>query len=265
LAARFARVPAVFTGIRVADPRRWRRFEAWLSNWAKRIVCVSRSVADFCAARGFTRNRLAVIPNAIETNIGHPEGEPGTSSGGSEILVPGRQNVVFVGRLDEQKGLDILIKAWTGVAARFPAYDLLLVGDGPQRGTVQEWATASGVADRVRLLGWRPDVAEILSRCDLFVLPSRWEGMPNALLEAMACGLPAVATDVEGVREVLGEGADEQVVPPGSAAELAARIERFLGDPDSARTLGARNRQRVESEFSLPQMIARYVALYREV
>ena len=121
--------------------------------------------------------------------------------------------VTFVGRLEKQKGVNWLIESAPLWLAELPDCHLLLVGDGPMRATLESAAAASGLGERIHFAGWRADVPEILAASDLLVLPSAWEGMPNVVLEAMASRRPVVATDVEGVRELLGPGADLQTVP----------------------------------------------------
>ena len=118
----------------------------------------------------------------------------------------GRDVVTCIGRLDRQKGLDWLLETAAIWLPQLPRCDLLLVGQGPERRKLEAQCRGLGIGDRVHFAGWRPDVAEILAASRLLVLPSAWEGMPNVVLEAMAAGLPVVATDVEGVRELLGAG-----------------------------------------------------------
>jgi glycosyltransferase involved in cell wall biosynthesis len=119
-----------------------------------------------------------------------------------------------------------------------------------------------GIRERVHFAGWSADVTSFLRASDLFVLPSRWEGMPNALLEAMAAGLPAVAVDVEGVSELLGRSRPGQIVAPGDAVSFSRQIVHWCRDRQSARQAGATNRQIVSDEFSIQHMIERYQALY---
>lgn len=273
LACRLGRIGPVVTGVRVADPRRWRRVEAWLTPWTARVACVSESVARFVRSQGFPAEKLIVIPNAIEAeqicrdDPAHTPVTDGQIAAPRSRVVPGEERckVIFVGRLDHQKGIDLLIRAWQQLAASFPDHDLMLVGEGPQRTKIEQQVASLGLSHRVSLLGWRPDVPELLRRSELFVLPSRWEGMPNALLEAMAQGLPVVATNVEGVREVLGDAGGAQLVPAESVEALANQIARILAAPALARQLGEQNQRRVASQFSVSRMVDGYVGVYREV
>ena len=260
LAARRAGVPRIVLGIRVADPRRLRTWlERRVAANVDRIVCVSHSVADFCRDRGFPADKLEVIPNGID--VGRYEGAAPLDL--AELGVSrGRKAIIFVGRLHEQKDLAGLISAAPNFLGQLPEHDLVLVGEGPQRQTLSRLGASLGIGHRVHWPGWRPEVPAILAAAEILVLPSRWEGMPNVLLEAMAAGKPVVATRAEGVGEVLGELAAEQTVAVGDMRELARRIVQLAQSPPLAQRLGQENRQRILAHFSLQEMVHRYERLY---
>jgi glycosyltransferase involved in cell wall biosynthesis len=152
-----------------------------------------------------------------------------------------------------------------GVLARAVDHDLVIVGDGPLRSELAQLAARLKIADRVHFVGYRRDVPEILAASDVLLLPSEWEGMPNVVLEAMAAGKPVVATDVEGVREVLGPGAADQLVTPRRPEIFAARLLEILENPGFAANLGAANHERVKQAFSLDAMAQAYADLYRSL
>jgi starch synthase (maltosyl-transferring) len=264
LAARRAGVPRVVSGIRVAEPRRWHAWaERLTAGRVDRYVCVSRAVADFAARRmKLDPDKLRVIPNGIDVR---PYEEARPAGPDSLGLPPGRRLVTCVGRLDLQKGVDLLVESAGRWLARVPDCDLLLVGRGPLESRLRERCRAVGIAGRVVFPGWRADVPAVLAASRLAVLPSRWEGMPNILLEAMAAGLPVVATDVAGVREVLGPLADAQVVPPEAPEALTQRIVRLLTDPDHAAKLGQKNRERVRNEFPIGRTVRAYEDLWHSL
>ncbi len=216
IAARQSVVRTVVSGIRVAHRnKRWHLWLDWLTDClVDRHVCVSRSVARFAESRaGLPAEKMVVIPNGVDLQRYPAERPADLRSFG---ISAGRRVVTCVGRLERQKGVAWLIDSagvWLG---RLPDCDLLLVGEGPQRGLVERMCRRRGLSERIHFAGWRADVPEILAASDLLVLPSAWEGMPNAVLEAMASHLPVVATDVEGVRELLGPAAEDQTVQPGS-------------------------------------------------
>ncbi len=163
-------------------------------------------------------------------------------------------------RLDKQKDHASLLEA----ARLVPDAVFVLVGDGPLREELEDRATRLGVEERVLFLGWREDIPEVLACADLFVLPSLYEGLPLALLEAMAAGLPIVATAIGGTSEAVVDGVTGLLVPPGEPRSLAAAIRRALDDEGLARRLGAASRERVRREFSAAAMARRTVSIYEE-
>ena len=264
LAARRAGVPRVLSGIRVAE--RSARWHLWLDRLSTRLVdryvCVSQAVADFSRDEaGLPADKLVVIPNGIDVRR-FEQAEPLdlTQLG----LAAGRRAVTFVGRLDPQKGLLEFLRRSRPWLERFQSHDLLLVGAGPLEAELRAEAERLAISSRVRFTGWRDDVPRILRASDLFVLPSRWEGMPNALLEAMAAGLPVVAADVEGVRELLAAGAEQQVAPRDEPAAFCNRMITLLGEPPLARQLAGQNQRRAH-DFDWQTMVAAYQRLFDEV
>jgi len=264
-AAGRAGVSHVVCGIRVAERRG--RARLWLDRATSRrvehYVCVSRDVAEFSRrVGGLPAEKLSVIPNGVDVER-FAEAEPLDLA---ELgVAAGRRAIVCVGRLDEQKR-----SAWLAMHApqlfeRLPQHDLVFVGDGPQRDIIYSTSKQLGVADRVHLVGRRDDVPRVLRACDLLVLPSAWEGMPNVVLEAMAAALPVVATQVEGVCELLGPGAAAQTIPVGDQEALVLQAFSLLSHPTHSQQVGAENQRRVRENFSLPAMCEAYAALYRRL
>jgi starch synthase (maltosyl-transferring) len=247
--------------MRVADPSRWRlATERRFNRWADCVTCVSQSVADFYAVRaGISTDKLVVIPNGIDV----PGSEEVAAADLTVLGIPaGRQAITFVGRLHAQKGLDRLLRMVPRVLSERPEVDLLLVGRGPERQELESLAASLQIADRVHFAGWRSDVPGILRASRLLVLPSRWEGMPNVVLEAMAVERPVVSTRAEGVVELLGDAASQQTATVGDDEQFVQRMEWLLDNPQSAAEIGRRNRQRVVECFSLDRMVESYQRLY---
>lgn len=251
-------------GVRVADPSRFRQaVERRVLVGADRIVCVSQQVARLVSAgMGLPTERIQVIPNGIDV---------ATIEGGSSTalatlgLGDSRRAITCVARLARQKGLDQLLLAAPVFLRALPHHELLIVGDGPEAGRLRREASRTNVARRIHFCGWRPDATGILRSSDLFVLPSRWEGMPNVLLEAMACSLPVVCTQVEGVSEVLGPLEPLQTVPAESPQLFAAQVVKILGDATLASELGRENKRRVAEHFALETMLNQYARLFEHV
>jgi glycosyltransferase involved in cell wall biosynthesis len=261
-AARRARVPHIVHGMRVADPSKWRkRIEKVCARDVDRVVCVSASVADYLQHAGYDPEQLTVIPNGIDIR------QYATGTSRHSLTLPidfNRRKMVVVSRLHEQKGINWLLKVLPDVFEQFLDADLLLVGTGPAEAHLKSICQQLGLTSRVHFLGWRGDVPDILQASDLFLLPSRWEGMSNALLEAMASGLPVVSTRAEGSLELLGPLADQQSVAYGDSDALLNRISNILRSPQQAKELGDLNRRRSEL-FSLDRMVSSYENLYAEI
>lgn len=167
--------------------------------------------------------------------------------------------VVSIGRLKQPKDFSTFVRSLGLVTAPFFAR---VVGDGPERDQVERAVREQGLTDRVELTGTSDDVARILGEGDVFVLSSRSEGMPMSVLEAMAAGLPVVATAVGGVPELVVEGETGLLVPPGDAGALALALDRLLGDAELRQRMGAAARRRVETSFALPDWEDAHRSLY---
>jgi glycosyltransferase involved in cell wall biosynthesis len=260
-AARRAGVRRIVTGIRVAEQgRAWHR---WLarrtSHWADRHVCVSQDVARFSTqVTGVASQSLVVISNGVDAaRFAAPPVDL------ASLGVPAGQHVLAcIGRLDRQKGVDWLLDLLPAVFARQSTHDLLVVGQGPDESALRRQARRLGIDQRVHFVGLRADVAGIMAAIDLLVLPSRWEGMPNVLLEAMAAGRPVVATAVEGVAEVLGAAAEEQMSPACDSQLFTDKTVAIINDRNLALRLGSENQRRVCERFSLGAMVTAYERLY---
>ena len=167
-----------------------------------------------------------------------------------------------VGSLTPQKDHANLLEAASAVAGKALPVQFFIVGDGPLRADLERRATELGLGETVRFLGQRLDVHELLRAADIFVLPSAWEGLPITILEAMASGLPCVATAVGGVPETLTDGVDGMIVPPGDAWSLADRVGLLAGDHGLRERLGRAARATYEMNFRAVRMVRRTEALY---
>jgi len=203
----------------------------------------------------------------VETLVGLPRGSVRTIHNGvpDEVTASPEQRrprlIGTIARLEEQKGVDVLIRALAGVEDA----TLLVVGDGSERGRLQELARELGVSDRVEWQGWADEPRNYLAALDVFVLPSRNEGFPLVVLEALLAGAAVVATDVGSVAEAVRDGETGVLVPPEDPAALAAAIEALLGDPERAGRLGAQGRQLVLENFTADHMARAFESLYAEL
>lgn len=265
IAGRLARVPHILSGIRVAERRN--KWHGWLDRWSnflvEKNVCVSRGVATFMEQSvGLDPRKTVVIPNAVVAarfqNVARADLAQFGIPAGSRVLIT-------IGRLERQKGVDMLLAAAPEVIRRLGDVHFLIVGDGPDRANLEHQARAASLADRVHFLGQRSDVPELLAAATALVLPSRWEGMPNVVLEAMAAGKPIVASDVEGTVDLIEPGRNGWLVPPEQPQALAEAIIRLLNDSESIARIGATSQAIVVERFKIEDFIASHEQLFREI
>lgn len=224
-----------------------------------RFIVISDEIDRELGSVGVPAAQRVTIPNGVDTERFVPAAPAERDTARAALGLASGPTAVFVGRLNPQKGLDVLLEAWRRVRGEIPRAQLLIIGEGHLHGTLEAHAPAG-----VSFLGRIGDVAPYLRAADAFVLPSLAEGLSNALLEASAAGLPCVVTDVGAAREVLGDHG--RIVPPGDVGALANGLLDVLSDPGSAASsLGAGARRSVEERFALSATADRLVELYREV
>ena len=219
-----------------------------------RVIAVAEEVRQAYLGRGGLRSeRITVIPNAIDLRrFGHVS-EVDVVAARLAVMGSSRGPMILaVGRVAEQKGHEHLVAAMPGIVSRFPGAMLIIAGrlDAPQQ--VEEQIREHRLHERVRLLGSRTDVAALLAAADVFVMPSLWEGLPLALIEAMAIGVPTVATTVGGIPELMVSGETGLLVPPADAEALCRAMLTLLDAPDYAAQLGARARVVAEGRSAVP-------------
>jgi glycosyltransferase involved in cell wall biosynthesis len=269
-AARLAGVPVVIHtehGRRVPDLVT----DRWIDNLASRstdmVIAVSEALAEVLRGRVVhDPRRLRVITNGVDVERLRPAPDVAALRRDLDIP-PGTPVIGSVGRLEPVKNYQLTLRALArmGEHEAGPPPLLLLVGDGSERGMLEELARTLGVADRVRFLGWRDEVERLYGAFDLFTLSSRSEGMSISLLEAMSTGSCPVVTDVGGNRGVLGPELASSLVPSGDDAALAAAWRHHLADAGLRQTVGRRARARVQREFSLERMVDDHVEIYRQL
>ncbi len=260
------RVPIV-----IGSQRSWRNLYSFLGggllSWlmyqllrlgADEVIAVSDGLRQEFEQHGIPPARCHLIPNGVDIGLFE------TMKSSAALSSPGSARIVgTVGRLVNQKGMDVFIEAAARVSMQAPDVQFWIVGDGPLRAALRAQVDALGLAARMSLLGDRADVVSLLAQMTIFVSASRWEGMPYALLEALAAQRPVVATRVLGSRELIADGVHGLLVPPEDPVAISAAIVSLLNNPAPARALGQAGRRLVESRYSLQAMSDQIIALYR--
>jgi glycosyltransferase involved in cell wall biosynthesis len=227
------------------------------SNHATVVILSSRMKSSL-AEHGFNLPDVQLIPNGVDITRFNP-------AHGANAIDGREQVTVCVSKLRYEKGIDVLLQAWCLVHQQAPQARLIIVGDGGLRFQLECLAKALGIADSVEFTGLQSDIPAQLHRGSLAVLPSRWEGMPNALLEAMACGLPGVATRVSGSEDIIQHGVNGLLVESEDYRDMARALLTLLHDPLLAQKYGQAARKTVERHYSLEQVMDRYVELYQRI
>jgi glycosyltransferase involved in cell wall biosynthesis len=236
--------------------------ERFCARFTTRLVYVSRANAEYAERHGLGRAEGAtVIRSGVKLSDFPAEVDAAklkTSAGiGMHKLV-----VVSVGNLKPQKNAGDFVAAAAKAAARVPEARFVFLGDGPQRGALEAKAFALGLEGKLVFLGWRRDGAQWLAASDVFAMTSLWEGLPRALVEALRTGLPSVCYATDGVVDVLRDGENGFLVPPGDVDALADRLVRLLNDADLRRRLGAAAASSIGPEFDIDGMVLAQEELY---
>lgn len=268
LAASLARVPRVVHGEhgrKITDPdgrnARHNRVRRLLAPLVDRFVTVSHDLNRWLVEDvRIPADKVVTIVNGVDT--ARFAARDRTAARAELALAPDRLVVGTVGRLDPVKDQAGLVHAFARVRAATPDAMLVVAGDGPCGDDLRALVASLGLGDAVRLLGERSDVATVLASLDVFVLPSIAEGISNTVLEAMATGLPIVATRVGGTPELVEDGANGVLVHRQDQAALAGAIRAYLEDPHLRAVHGKSSRQRAVEHFSLGRMCATYADLY---
>lgn len=224
------------------------------------LTCVSEAnKRDFLKIYAYPAEKISVIRNGV-IMIESPK----VSRADPNIKMDSYPVLGVVGRLTKQKGHSYILQALKKISAEYHKASLWVVGDGPLRAELQATAEALGLNDRIIWFGNRADVFDIMAQFDIYISSSLWEGIPNALLEAMAIGKPIVATAVDGVLEVLDSGC-AVLVPPSEPEALAEAVLRLAMNPDLAASLASKARAKVQREFEICKIVKEYEKLYQYV
>jgi glycosyltransferase involved in cell wall biosynthesis len=266
MAARRAGVPVIIAGERSVDPwKQWWNFavDRYLVKYTDTIVTNTRAVADFYAPHGIAADRFTVIANAVIP----PEVTPLKREQVFERLkLPPRGALVgAVGRLWKQKGYRELI--WSAELLRVALKDVcvVIIGDGPEREQLLHYRDQVGADEAVRFVGQREDVQELMTGFDLLWNGSLYEGQSNTILEAMSCGVPVVASDIPGTRDLVIHEVTGLLYPLGDVGTLTRITNQLLREPERMAAMGQAAKQRIAVHFSLAGMVSQHEELYERL
>ena len=259
-----ARVPvriATHRGKIEAFPAWRQNLHTWLVNLgiARTLIAVSEQTRQLAIEEGVRSNRITVIPNGVTpldtSSVNRTDARRDLGLAERDLFL------LSIGRLTYQKGHEYLLQAMPKVISRFPNARSGICGEGPLRPQLESQIMELGLSDHLRLLGTRDDVSPFLAAADVFVLPSRWEGLSRALMEAMAAGIPVVATRVDGIKDLIADGVHGLLVPSEDAESLATSILQLLDDPQMMKKMGAAAREHVLHTHSTDAMCRKHYDL----
>jgi glycosyltransferase involved in cell wall biosynthesis len=275
LAAHSARVPKIVHTVHgfafSSEPRRvvraiYKFIERVSGKFTDKMVVLNES--DAAIAReslGISSNRLVIIPNGVDVNTYAPADSDTRNRFRREIFSvesPDHVIIAMVGRLWQQKNPHCFVRAAIQVLSTHSTARFFMIGDGEFRSDLESIIEAENLTEHIRIMGWRRDVPDLLKALDVMVLPSRWEGLPLAIIEAMSSGVPVVASDIPGNRHLINDGTDGQLFPLDDSSALATGLVELIDNPIKRASFSAQARSKVVAQFALSIRMDKIMRLY---
>ena len=234
-------------------------------RYTDKFIAVSKDILNRLLREGFSEDKIINIPNGVDTEMFSPMPEMESEALRKKFGFNEKKVFLYSGRLVEGKGLDLLVRAIKKVAGQSKDVLLVFIGSGDYQEKIADMASSYGLEGFVRIEGTVDNVHEYLNASDIFVFPSLSEGMPNSLLEAMACGLPVIASKIGGVVDVVEDGRSGILFEPGDISGLASAMIRLLNDNELRLRLGKEARKRIVDSFSIDRIADEYIRLYERL
>lgn len=237
----------------------------WKINFLKEhvdmFIVPTQEIKRELLQAGFSKEKIELIPNGVDIERFSPVTKSVKKMLREELKLPDGNIVIYTGRLESGKGLEILLNSWREVSNQFPKAYLVIIGEGSLIHELMQM-NRSSAGGQVYFLGKTDGISRYVQAADIFVLPSLAEGLSNALLEAMSCGLAVVATNIGGTREIIIDNDNGLLVEPGNALELSKKISSLLPDESEIERLGRKARKTIEDNYRIELVAQRYVEIY---
>ncbi len=234
-------------------------------RYTDKFIAISKDILNRLLKEGFSEDKIINIPNGVDTEMFCPMLKMEAEALRKKFGFNEEKVFLYSGRLVEGKGLDLLVRAIKKVAKEYKDILLVFIGSGDYQEKIPDMASSYGLEDFVKIEGTVDNVQEYLNASDIFVFPSLSEGMPNSLLEAMACGLPVVASRIGGVVDIVEDGKSGILFEPGDVNGLANAMIRLLNDEELRKRLGEEAKKRVVENFSIDKVAGEYIKLYNRL
>jgi len=235
----------------------------FLMKYADVLICPSEEVKRELINYGFAKRKVVKIPNGVDITLFHPVIDLQKENLRRRFNLPSRPIVIYVGRLESGKGLAVLLKAWQRVIKVKEGSYLLVVGDGSQKDNLINLAKELKITDSIRFTGQVDNVNEYLQISTIFIFPSFAEGMSNSLLEAMSCGIPVVASDIQENREVIQDGINGLLFQAGNMARIEEQLGLLIKAPELRRKLAEKARQTIVENYDMKLIVEKYINSYQ--
>jgi glycosyltransferase involved in cell wall biosynthesis len=255
--------------------RLWGRANRYMVSRFDRFIATSRIIQDEFRQHAFAEGRVHLMPNGVDTDTYRPcATREEKSQLRASLGLPNRPTVVFVGIIIGRKNVDLALRAWREVRRQQIDAQLVLVGPLPERSDAGAWryyeqlleyVEREGLKDSVIFTGFQKAVPDYLRAGDIFLFPSKQEGMPNALLEAMASGLPSVASKISGTEDLIEQGSNGYMFPLEDEPAYGRALVELLSNPELTQRVGEQARRFVERSYSLRALSANYERIYRDL
>ncbi len=229
---------------------------------ASRIVILNQEMYDELKSLAYPKKAIVKIPNGVDLNIYNITNK--RHYWREKIGVQNEKLILYTGRLAPEKGVDVLVSAYAAIERSLPT-KLYILGSGPETTRLKKFIKSCCIEARVVLLPAVDDVTGYLHSADIFVMPSFFEGLSNSILEAMACGIPVIATRVSGNRDLVTDGLNGLLVEPGNPAELKQALLYLIKNPDKGRELSTNAQKFVKKHYDLCRIVEKYISLYQEL
>ena len=265
LGAKLAGIPGIVHAERgtIEDKKRNIVLQRFLWNFADQVLSVSEAhCQNVTNTIGFPHEQIKVIANGVDVTRYFPNPAKKEEVRKRLGLKKGSLYIGTVGSLRPVKNQSLLIKACKTILPYFDHVEVLIVGEGPLESQLIQEANTLGLSGKIHFAGVQPNIPDVLNALDIFVLPSRSEGMPNAVLEAMACGIPTIATSVGGSPEIIEDGISGMLIASEDEGHLTRALTELIQDDEKRRMIGSEGRKRVLSHFNLKKMVLKYQELY---
>jgi glycosyltransferase involved in cell wall biosynthesis len=238
---------------------------AWIIRHTDKFIAISQEIADGLKKDGIQPEKIKQITNFVDTERFYPINDQERHILKTALSIDRNVVINFTGRIVERKGVDILVNAFAESMELMPSSILIIVGAGPDEDKIKNMASKLGINNKIRFFGHSREVIKYYHAADIYVLPSYAEGMPNSLLEAMACGLPIIASKIGGVVDVIENGKDGILFEPGDISGLSSALVRLSKDVGLRVRLGEEARKKAVEGFSIERVADEYIKIYENM